>query len=636
MKINSVEDLNRLKETGLASLYPQKTKVLVGMGTCGLASGAKEVFETLQQKIREKGLDIVLSQTGCIGFCQKEPIVDVIIPGMPRVSYGSISPERVPELVEQIAQRKLKKDWLLARMDEDYCLIDETRHLYCPDNIPQDWQEILRYQDLPFYKKQLKIALRNCGYIDPEKIEEYIARGGYFTLYKVLHHLTPEEVIEKITQSGLRGRGGAGFPTGIKWRFTREAPGDIKYLICNGDEGDPGAYMDRSLLEGDPHSALEGMLIGAYAIGATQGYFYVRTEYPLAIHNLKVALKQAQKYGLLGENIFGSSFCFDINLVRGAGAFICGEETALIASIEGAIGEPRPRPPFPAQKGLWGQPTNINNVETWANIPVIIARGPNWYAQLGTEKSKGTKVFSLVGKINNTGLIELPMGITLGEVIYEIGEGIPQGKRFKAIQTGGPSGGCIPMTMIDLPIDYEGLTEAGSIMGSGGLVVMDEDTCMVDVAKYFLKFTADESCGLCTPCREGIKQMLQLLTQISQGEGKEEDIELLEELAQAVKDASLCGLGGTAPNPVLSTIRYFLEEYQAHIRDKKCPAKVCRSLICYLIDPDSCTQCGLCIDSCPEGAITGEAGEVPQINSDKCVKCAICFETCPAEAIIVQ
>jgi len=579
MKLRTIEDLNRLKEKGRQSLYPSRTKLLVGMGTCGLASGAGEVFEAIRQELDKGGHDYLLSPTGCIGLCQAEPLVDVIIPGRPRVSYSSMTVERVRDMLEQIARDRPREDWVLARMDEDYLLVTDEHHSYLRNDMPPEWRGIRPYQELSFYRKQLKIALRNCGHIDPGKIEEYVARGGYFALWQVLNNMEPEQVIEAIMESGLRGRGGAGFPTGLKWKATREAPGKDKYVICNGDEGDPGAYMDRSLLEGDPHSVLEGMIIGAYAIGASRGYIYVRTEYPLAINNLRVAIQQARDYGLLGENIFGSSFSFEIELFRGAGAYVCGEETALIASIEGSIGEPRPRPPFPSQRGLWGRPTSINNVETWANVPVILARGAGWYNQFGTQRSRGTKVFSLVGKINNTGLIEVPLGTTLREVVYDIGGGIPLGKKFKAIQMGGPSGGCLPEALLNLPIDYEGLTEAGPIMVSGGLVVMDEDTCMVDVAKYFLAFTADESCGMCTPCREGVRRMLQILTRITEGKGRPGDIELLEELGQAVKEASLCGLGATAPNPVLSTVQFFREEYLSHIQEHRCPAGVCRALI---------------------------------------------------------
>ncbi|UCH87749.1 MAG: NADH-quinone oxidoreductase subunit F, partial [Dehalococcoidia bacterium] len=476
-----------------------------------------------------------------------------------------MTPEKARELVAALARGEFKEEWALAKIEQEEYLVEDRVWKYPQDSPPKELTEIPTYEQLPFYKKQRKIAMRNCGFINPENIEEYIARGGYSTLCRVLKELTPEQVIAEVTESGLRGRGGAGFPTGRKWGVCRKAAGDIKYVICNGDEGDPGAYMDRSILEGDPHSVLEGMIIGAYAIGAQEGYVYVRAEYPLAVRHIAKAIQQAQAYGLLGKNIFGSGFDFTIRLDRGAGAFVCGEETALIAALEGRVGEPRLRPPYPAESGLRGKPTNINNVETWANVPAIMARGADWYSQHGTETSKGTKVFSLVGKIENTGLVEVPMGITLREIVYDVGGGIPDGKRFKAVQTGGPSGGCVPEQFLDLPVDFERLSEVGAIMGSGGLIVMDEDTCMVDVAKYFVDFLRRESCGKCTSCREGIKRMHEILARVCEGEGKDGDLGLLEELAEVVRDASLCGLGGTAPNPVLTTMRYFRDEYEAHI-----------------------------------------------------------------------
>ncbi|MCK4267004.1 MAG: 4Fe-4S binding protein, partial [Thermoplasmata archaeon] len=472
------------------------------------------------------------------------------------------------------------------------------------------------------------------GILNPNNIEEYIGLGGYSASGKALCSMQPEEVIEEIKKSGLQGRGGAGFPTGFKWEFCRKAKGDVKYIVCNADEGDPGAYMNRSLLEGNPHSVLEGMLIGAYAIGASEGIIYIRHEYPLAVKTIEIAMDQMREYGLLGKNILGTGFDFTINIVPGAGAFVCGEETALIASIEGKKGEPRQRPPFPAQKGIWGKPTNINNVETWANIPLIINKGAEWFSKIGTEGSKGTKIFSLVGKINNTGLVEVPMGLTLREMVYDIGGGIPNGKEFKAIQTGGPSGGCIPKELLDLPIDYKKLAEAGSIMGSGGLVVMDEDTCMVDVAKYFLGFLQEESCGKCLTCREGIERMLEIVTDITEGNGTMEDIGLLEDLGCVVKDASMCGLGQTAPNPVLSTLRYFKDEYLAHIQEKICPAGVCRALINFSILADDCTGCGACKKACPEDAISGEKKQMHTIDQEKCIKCGLCFETCKFNAIV--
>jgi NADH:ubiquinone oxidoreductase subunit F (NADH-binding)/Pyruvate/2-oxoacid:ferredoxin oxidoreductase delta subunit len=501
---------------------------------------------------------------------------------------------------------------------------------------PVSGQRVLHEEDVPFYRRQQRVLFGNNGKIDPKSIEDYLRVGGYAALAKALTQLTSQEVVDWVARSGLRGRGGAGFPTGKKWEVMRQQPGMLKYIICNADEGDPGAFMDRSLLEGNPHSVIEGMIIGAYALGAHEGYVYVRAEYPLAVEHLRVALAQAEEEGLLGDNILGSGLDFRIRLVQGAGAFVCGEETALIASIEGRVGEPRARPPYPAEKGLWGKPTVINNVKTWASVPVIISRGPEWYAAIGTERSKGTMVFSLVGKINNTGLVEVPMGITLREMIYEIGGGIPHGKQLKAVQIGGPSGGCIPTSLIDLPIDYEALTEAGSMMGSGGMVVMDESTCMVDVARYFMEFLEEESCGKCFSCRKGTQRMRELLTRISRGEGSEEDIELLEDLGWMVRETSLCGLGQTAPNPVLTTLRYFRDEYLAHVREKRCPAKVCKELITYHIDPTLCDGCGACVRVCTSEAILGEKKKVHEIDNAKCIKCGACLEVCQPKAILVE
>jgi NADH-quinone oxidoreductase subunit F len=576
MIIKKLNDLNAFRENGLHSIYPEKIKITVGMATCGLATGAQEVYDELRSSIAKKKLDIVLSKTGCIGFCQKEPIVEVIIPGAPRVIYGEMNAEKTREILPLLLSRKHKNDYLLCKIEVE-TLVDEIFRLAKGNGELSDVPAY--YHEVPFFAKQKKIALRNCGFINPDSIEEYIARGGYFSLHKVLRHFTPDSVIEEVKKSGIRGRGGAGFPTGIKWESCRRAESEVKYIICNADEGDPGAYMDRSILEGDPHSVIEGMIIGAYAIGATRGFIYVRTEYPLAVVRLHDAIRQAREVELLGDNIFNSSFSFDIEIREGSGAFVCGEETALMHSIEGVTPEPRQRPPFPVQSGLWGFPTVINNVETWSNIPVILQKGGQWFSRIGTEKSKGTKVFSVVGKINNTGLVEIPMGMTLKEIIYDIGGGIPQRKSFKAVQTGGPSGGCIPAELIDLPVDYDELMKAGSIMGSGGMVVMDEDTCMVDVAKFFTQFTNDESCGKCTACRDGSEALLEVLTRITDGDGKEGDIEFLEELGSAIKDASMCGLGTTLPNPVLSTLRYFRDEYEAHIKFKSCPAVVCRGII---------------------------------------------------------
>ena len=620
--IASAEDLAAWKEQGLATLLPDVPKVTVGMATCGLATGAKPVFDALSQQLGNGGADAVVARTGCIGFCQMEPIVTVFRPGERCVLYGQMTPDKARELAAGIPSGELHPQWAL-------CTVDGF-----PEGSPTGTLgDIPRLDELPFYRKQQKIVLGRCGRIDPDSLAEYIASGGYLTLWQALHDMKPDEIIAEIERSEIRGRGGAGFPTGRKWRFTRNASGDRKFVVCNADEGDPGAYMDRSLLEGDPFAVLEGMTLGAYAIGAREGFIYVRDEYPLAVGRLDQALSQARQHGLLGKHIMGTELCFDVWLIRGGGAFVCGEETALIASIEGRPGEPRQRPPFPAEKGLWGNPTNINNVETWANIPWILAHGADALRGIGTPSSKGTKVFSIVGKINNTGLIEVPMGLTLREVVYDIGGGIPDGKKFKAIQTGGPSGGCIPERLLDLPVDYESLTQAGAIMGSGGMIVMDEDTCMVDVARYFLDFLKEESCGKCAPCREGIDRALEILQRICQGKGKEEDIETLEAIGKMMKGFALCALGTTAPNPLLSTIRYFRDEYEAHIRNKRCPAHVCRDLIQFRIDPNKCTGCTRCAQACPQGAITGENKKVHTIDQARCVKCGMCYEACKQGAI---
>jgi NADP-reducing hydrogenase subunit HndC len=532
-------------------------------------------------------------------------------------TYSKVTVKDVPEIVEEhLVKGRIVKRMLLG------------------DKEARDVAKSL--ENVGFFSKQKRIALRNCGVINPENIDEYIAYDGYRALAKVLTGMKPQEVIDLIKKSGLRGRGGAGFPTGLKWQFAADAEGDQKYVCCNADEGDPGAFMDRSVLEGDPHTVLEAMTIAGYAIGANQGYIYVRAEYPIAVKRLNIAIEQAREYGLLGENIFGTAFSFDIDLRLGAGAFVCGEETALMTSIEGHRGEPRTRPPFPAVKGLFGKPTLLNNVETYANIPVIINKGPEWFTSIGTEKSKGTKVFAVGGKINNTGLVEIPMGTTLREVIYDIGGGIPNGKKFKAAQTGGPSGGCIPASHIDTPIDYDTLTALGSMMGSGGLIVMDEDNCMVDIAKFFLEFTVDESCGKCPPCRIGTKRMYEILEKITQGKGDESDIEKLEILADNIKKSALCGLGQTAPNPVLSTLQYFRDEYLAHVREKKCPAGVCKALVQYVIIEDKCKGCTLCAKKCPVGAISGELKKPHTIDISKCIKCGVCMESCKFKAIITQ
>lgn len=628
-----LEDLQALKNAGLRTMYPEhSTRIAVGMATCGLATGAEEVYEEAKSFIESTGAGITLSRTGCIGFCQMEPVVDVIIPGLPRVLYRQMNALKMREIMPLLASHRHKTEYLLCKVEEER-LLDDVIRTYSGDG---DLAGVPSYHEgVAFFAKQRKIALRNCGFLDPASIEQYVARGGYFPLYRVVRQLSPQAVIDEMKSSGLRGRGGAGFPTGLKWEACRNAQAETKYIVCNADEGDPGAYMDRSILEGDPHSVIEGMVIGAFAIGASKGFIYVRTEYPLAIVRLREAIEQARAHRFLGENILGTGFSFDIEIREGSGAFVCGEETALMHSIEGVLPEPRQRPPFPAQSGLWGFPTVINNVETWNNVPVILHKGGEWFSRIGTERSKGTKVFSVVGKINNTGLVEVPMGISLREIIYGIGGGIPDGKAFKAVQTGGPSGGCIPAALLDLAVDYDALTDAGSIMGSGGMVVMDETTCMVDVAKFFIQFTNDESCGKCTACRDGSDAVLEVLTRITNGEGRDGDVEFLEELGAAIKDASMCGLGTTLPNPVLSTIRYFRDEYEAHIASRRCPALACRNLIKYYIDPDLCPGCMLCLKNCPAEAIKGSVKHVHIIDQSACTKCGQCLELCPPKVSAV-
>ena len=593
-----------------------RSHVLVCGGTGCTSSGSQQIMETLKEEIKKAGLEKEVSvvQTGCHGLCALGPIMIVY----PDASfYSMVKVEDIPEIV----QEHLLKGRVVTRL------------LYQETVTPAGVKALI---DTDFYKKQHRIALRNCGIINPEVIEEYIGTGGYQALGKVLTEMTPDDVIQCLIDSGLRGRGGGGFPTGLKWKLAKQNEADQKYVCCNADEGDPGAFMDRSVLEGDPHAVLEAMAIAGYAIGANQGYIYVRAEYPIAVERLKIAISQAREMELLGKDIFGSGFDFDIDLRLGAGAFVCGEETALMTSIEGNRGEPRPRPPFPAQKGLFGKPTILNNVETYANIPQIILNGPEWFSSMGTEKSKGTKVFALGGKIHNTGLVEIPMGTTLREVIEEIGGGIPNGKKFKAAQTGGPSGGCIPAEHFDIPIDYDNLISIGSMMGSGGLIVMDETDCMVDIAKFFLEFTVEESCGKCTPCRIGTKRMLEILTKITKGTATMEDLDKLEELCYYVKENSACGLGQTAPNPVLSTLRYFRDEYEAHIKEKRCPAGVCKALLSYHIDADKCKGCTLCARNCPVGAIIGSVKNPHIIDTDKCIKCGACMEKCKFGAIYKQ
>ena len=627
MRITGRSDLDRLRTEGLSTLYPSKIRINVGMATCGLAAGASDVFEAIREKASELKLDLMLVKTGCVGYCQKEPLVDVRVPEKGRLLYQSMNPDRVSGLLSGLSAGVLPEEGALACIAENDT--DITRP--CPP-----LSGISQMTDLSFYAPQQKIVLRNSGFIDPTRIEEYMARGGYRGLAHALSNRTPEAVIDEIIHSGLRGRGGAGFPTGRKWQICSERPGDTKYLLCNGDEGDPGAYMDRTVLESDPFSAIEGMTIGGYAVGAHEGYIYIRDEYPLAVERIRNAIDRAEALGLLGEDILGSGFSFRLQVVRGAGAFVCGEETALIASIEGGLGEPRPRPPFPAVEGLWGKPTVINNVKTWASVSAILERGGDWYAGIGQEGNTGTVVFSLVGKVANTGLVEVPLGLSLREMIEVIGGGGLDGKRVKAVQTGGPSGGCLPSILFHLPITYETLTEAGSIMGSGGMVVMDEETCMVDVARYFLDFTMAESCGKCTPCREGTKAMHDILTRLIEGKGSPEDLDLLEEVSGWVKSASLCGLGQTAPNPVLSTLRYFRDEYEAHVKEKRCPAGVCRALIQLAINPDLCNGCGLCVRECPAEAISGEKKKTHVIHADRCTRCRVCHDICPEGAVEIM
>lgn len=590
-----------------------RAHVLICGGTGCTASNSMKMIDEFEVHLKANNLqdEVKIVKTGCFGLCAEGPIVVVYPEGS---MYSMVKLEDIKEIVEEhLLKGRIVKRLLSGGKEQT----DVTKSI----------------EGVDFFKKQMRIALRNCGVINPEIIEEYIAYDGYQALAKVLTEMTPEQVVDVMKKSGLRGRGGGGFPTGLKWEFAAKQPAGKKYVCCNADEGDPGAFMDRSVLEGDPHSLIEAMAIAGYAIGSDQGYVYVRAEYPIAVKRLEIAIAQAKGLGLLGKNIFGTDFNFDLEIRLGAGAFVCGEETALMTSIEGHRGEPRPRPPFPAVKGLWQKPTILNNVETYANVPVIILKGAEWFSGIGTEKSKGTKVFAVGGKINNTGLVEIPMGTTLREIIYDIGGGIPNGKKFKAAQTGGPSGGCIPASHLDTPIDYDSLIQLGSMMGSGGLIVMDEDTCMVDLAKFFLEFTVDESCGKCPPCRIGTKRMLEILERITDGKGEEGDIEKLEILAKNIKASALCGLGQTAPNPVLSTLRYFKDEYMAHVKDRKCPAGVCKSMTQYVINEQKCKSCSICAKQCPVGAISGEKKVPYVIDQDKCIKCGVCMEKCPFKAI---
>lgn len=626
MMIKSIADINKIRESKQADLMIRvnpdasptkeggKMHIMVCGGTGCTSSNSMKIIEGLESLIKINQLedDIKVVKTGCFGLCAEGPIM-MFYPE--HIMYTLVQPEDVNEIFESHIMNGTP-----------------VRRLLAGDKEAEKIENAL--ENVDFFSKQKRVALRNCGAINPENIDEYIARDGYLALEKVLTKMEPEDVVDTIKDSQLRGRGGGGFPTGVKWAFAASQQVAQKYVCCNADEGDPGAFMDRSVLEGDPHSVIEAMTIAGYAIGANQGYVYVRAEYPIAVERLTIAINQAREYGLLGKDIFGTGFDFNLDVRLGAGAFVCGEETALMTSVEGHRGEPKPRPPFPAVKGLFGQPTILNNVETYANIPMILLKGAEWFANIGTEKSKGTKVFAVGGKINNTGLVEIPMGTTLREIIYDIGGGIPNGKEFKAAQTGGPSGGCIPASELDTPIDYDSLIALGSMMGSGGLIVMDEDTCMVDLAKFFLEFTVDESCGKCPPCRIGTKRMLEIVTRITEGKGQVEDLEKLEILARNIKASALCGLGQTAPNPVLSTMRYFRDEYMAHVVDKKCPAGVCKSMVRYIIFESTCKRCSICKKNCPAGAISGDKNTPFVIDQDKCVKCGICMEKCPFKSIL--
>lgn len=612
-RVANAKALKKLQETLASQWDPKKPLVTICAGTGCRGYGCVKVKEGLEKEIAKQGLPVEVKATGCFGFCEKGPLV-VVYPQ--KIFYQQVKLEDVGDIVSRTVAKGEVLDKLLYRD-------------------PQTGDQVRQEEDVPFYKKQKRLIFGSNGLIDPTRIEDYLALGGYAALAKALE-MTPEGIIGEVKKAGLRGRGGGGFPAGVKWEGCRDAHGEPKYVIGNGDEGDPGAYMDRSLMEGNPHSVLEGMIIGAYAVGARQGYIYVRNEYPLAVLHLTMAIASAREAGLLGQNILGSGFNFDIAINRGGGAFVCGESSALFASLEGRAGEPRAKYVHAVEKGLWDKPTVLNNVETWANVPLIINKGHKWYSAIGTAKSKGTKIFSLVGKINNTGLVEVPMGMPLREIIYDIGGGIPRGRKFKAVQTGGPSGGCIPESLLDLPVDFDKLYEVGSMMGSGGMIVMDDRSCMVDVAKYFLSFLQEESCGKCVPCREGVRRMREILEEICAGRGREEDLELLDSMCHAIQDGSLCALGGSAPNPVLSTIRYFRAEYEAHIRDKRCPAGVCKGLIRYSIVADKCTACGVCLKACPTAAISGAKKTPHKIDEAKCIKCGACIENCKFDAINVE
>ncbi len=634
MKIQSLSDLETIRRETAESLYaPSRITVNVGMASCGIAAGGQTAFDKALADY-PPGNGVAVRQTGCIGFCEEEPLVEIFKKGKPRLIYRKMTADKIVEAIGAYQNDDYNLKWILGQLKDPRSIVETD--IENPQAGLQTFEEIPFLENIPFYNHQQKIALRNCGYIDPDNIDEYIGRGGYFAFLKCLFDLSPEEILQIVKDSGLRGRGGGGFPAGVKWATCAKHHGE-RYVICNADEGDPGAYMDRSILEGDPHTVLEGMLIGGRAMGAAKGFIYVRNEYPLAVKRLMKAIKDAEAKGLLGENIAGTDFSFTIKISTGAGAFVCGESTALMASLEGKVGRPRAKYVHTVERGFRDSPSSLNNVETFANVPPILWKGAEWFAGMGTQHSKGTKVFSLVGKVKNTGLIEVPMGATLREIVFDIGGGLPKKtKQFKAVQTGGPSGGCIPDRYLDMGVDFNELAKIGSIMGSGGMIVMDQDTCMVDVARYFLDFLKEESCGQCNPCREGIKRMLETLEGICRGEGKEGDVELLEELGVMVQRFSLCGLGTSAPNPVLTTILYFRDEYDAHIRDKKCPAGVCKALFHYEIDPETCTGCMVCARKCPQEAIFGEKKEAHTITQDQCIKCGICYEVCKFDAIKVR
>ena len=626
-RLLSVEDWTRLHLEAQSAMQRRRQvlpTVYIGMGTCGIAAGAGEIETALRRELDERRLQAEVVAVGCIGMCFKEPLVDIQLPGHPRVTYANVKPDMIPRLVEEhLTQGKILEKAALGQ-------------LRTADSENTPLTGLPEYSQLPFYRKQVRVALRNCGIINPEDIKEYIALEGYRALAKALYEMSPDEVIEEVKDSGLRGRGGAGFQTGIKWEFCRRSRNTPKYVICNADEGDPGAFMDRSILEGDPHSVIEGMIIAGYAIGAREGYIYCRAEYPLAIERLRTALAQAREYGLLGQNILGSDFSFDLYVYEGAGAFVCGEETALMASIEGRRGEPRPRPPFPAVSGLWNKPSNVNNVKSYALTPQIVLKGADWFTEIGTPKSPGTAIFALTGQVKHTGLIEVPMGITLREIIYEIGGGIPKKKKFKAVQTGGPLGGCLPQAALDTPVDFDSLVEAGATMGSGGMIVVDQDTCMVEFAKYFLTFASAESCGKCIPCRMGGQRLLEILTRISLGQGKLSDLDEIEHISRNMREASLCALGQLTPGPIMAALRFFRDEYKSHIVDKFCPAGVCQGMFRYEINTLNCAGCGLCVKPCPQDAIRGAKKEPHEIDQIKCIRCGVCYQVCNLDAIEIK